>query len=302
MLVLDRYHRAFDADDMTANAVYVLRNTRMLELLQTRKELKYFIGGTERARKLAMDKNFSFQFRQRTCNLYLENCNPKSMNIDAETLGNKGLASFVRSPLYELHKAIFDLYTKEVTYNKDERTKLVFGLIHLSALLSKIDRHIQWFTHDVWRYKKIMPRGECADKDTTYINYQQVGHKNCTAKLRAESEKIISTLAWYRSLLIDQYRILITRVRYDSRSDYLYKLIYRQLEKVGFPSLKQKLKPNPNYRRLYGLQILSIACMKLLSSLSQRRDFFAQFSPPSTLHRLGHAESFRSKTQPCCIA
>ncbi len=315
MLVLDRYHRAFDADDMTANAVYVLRNTRMLELLQTRKELKHFIGGRERARKLAMDKNLSFQFRQRTCNLYLENCNSQSMNIDAETFGNKGLASFVRSPLYELHKAIFDLYTKEVTYDKDERTKLVFGLIHLSALLSKIDRHIHWFAHDVWRYKKIMPLGECADKDATYIDYQQVGRKNCIAKLRAESEKIISTLAWYRSLLIDRYRILITRVRYDSRSDYLYKLIYRQLEKIGFPSLKQKLKPTPNYHQLSWPADFEHRLHEALAGLSQRRDFRIVFpainnyidlamlkaleANTAMLHRLGdeiHFDKRRSKS------
>ena len=277
MLGLDRYHRAVDADDMTANAVYVLRNTRMLELLQTRKELKHFIGGTERARKLAMNKHLSFQFRQRTCNIYLENCNPQSMNIDAETLGNKGLASFVRSPLYELHKAIFDLYTKEETYDKDERIKLVFGLIHLSSLLSKLDRHIRWFAHDVWRYKKIMPRGECADKDATYIDYQQVGRKNCTAKLRAESEKIISTLAGYRSLLIDRHRILITRVRYDSRGDYLYKLIYRQLEKIGFPSLQQQLKPTPNYRRLSWPANFEHRLHEALAGLSQRRDFRTVF-------------------------
>ena len=296
MLVLDRYHRAFDADDMTANAMYVLRNTRMLELLQTRQELKHFIGGTERARKLAMDKNFSFQFRQRTCNLYFENCDPKSMNIDAEVLGNKGLASLVRSPLYELHQAIFNLYTKEVTYDKDKRIKLVFGLINLSALLSKLDLHIRWFTHDVWRYKKIMPLGECADKDKAYIDYQQVGRKNCTAKLRAESEKIITTLAWYRSMLINRYRILITRVRYDSRSDYLYKLIYRQLEKIGFPSLKQKLKPTPNYRRLSWPADFERRLQEALAGLSQRRDFRTVFPAINNYIDLAMLKALKANT------
>lgn len=315
MLVLDRYHRAFDADDMTANAMYILRNTRMLELLQARKELKRFIGGTERARKLAMDKNLTFQFRQRTCNIYLENCNPQSMNIDAEIISDKGIASLVRSPLYELHKAIFDLYTKEVTYDEDKRIKLVFGLIHLSAILSKLDRHIRWFTHDVWQYKKIMPLGECADQDAAYINYQHVGRRNCNAKLRAESKKIVTTLAWYRSVLIDRYRILITRVRYDSRSDYLYKLIYRQLEKIGFPSLKQKLKPAPNYHRLSWPADFEQRLHEALANLSQRRDFRTVFpainnyidlamlkaleANTAMLHRLGdeiHFDASKSKS------
>ncbi len=315
MLVLDRYHRAFDADDMVANAFYVLRNTRMLELLQTRKELKRFIGGTARARKSAMNKNLTFQFRQRTCNLYLENCDAKSMNIDAEMLNNEGLASFVRSPLYELHKAIFDLYTKEVTYDEDERIKLVFGLIHVSALLTKLDRYIRWFAHDVWRYKKIMPLDECANQDAAYIVYQHVGRKNCTDKLRAESEKIISTLTWYRSLLIDRYRILITQVRYDSRSDYLYKLIYRQLEKIDFPAHKQKLLPTPNYRRLPWPANFERRLHEALADLSQRRDFRTVFpainnyidlamlkalaANTAMLHRLGdevHFDAHNSKS------
>jgi len=315
MLVLDRYHRAFDADDMHANALYVLRNTRMLELLQTRKELKHFIGGTERARKLAMNKDLSFQFRQRTCNLYLENCDPQSMNIDAEMLGDRGLASFVRSPLYELHKAIFDLYTKEVTYDEDKRIKLVYGLIHLSALLTKLDLHLRWFAQDVWRYQKIMPLDECADENTTYIAYRHVGRKNCTAKLRAESEKIITTLSWYRNLLIDRYRILITRVRYDSRSDYLYKLIYRQLEKIGFPSPQQKLQPIPNYRRLAWPANFEHRLHEALADLSQRRDFRTVFpainnyidlallkaleANTTMLHRLGdeiHFDQRKSKS------
>ena len=250
MLVLDRYHRAFDADDMTANAIYTLRNTRMMELLQTRKELKYFIGGTARARKLALSKKFTFQFRQRTCNIYLEDCQPHTMSIEAETLGHNGIASFVRSPLYELHKAIFDLYTEQVTYDEDIRVKLVYGLIHISAVLRKLDRYQRWFTKDVWHYRDILPLGECATTDTEHIDYQYVGHQNCKAQLQREADKIITTLAWYRSMLIDNYRILITRVRYDSRSDYLYKLIYQQLEKIGFPAFKQKLAPAVNYRRL----------------------------------------------------
>ena len=315
MLVLDRYHRAFDADDMRANAVYALRNTKMLELLRTRQELKHFIGGTKRARKLAMDKNLTFQFRKRTCRLYIENCDPLRMNIEAETLNNKGIAAFVRSPLYELHKAIYDLYTQKVTYDEDERTKLVFGLIHLSVLLTNIDRHIRWFARDVWRYKNILPRDECVDKETTYIDYQYVGRKNCRTKLHKQRDKIISTLAWYRSLVIDSYRILITRVRYDSRRDYLYKLIYRQLEKIGFPSRTQKLRPVPNYRRLSWPAGFEKLLQEALAGLSQNRDFRLVFptinnyidramllaleANTALLHKLGdeiHFEPHKSKS------
>ena len=315
MLVLDRYHRAFDADDMTANAVYALRNTKILELLHTRQELKYFIGGIARARKLALDKNLTFQFHQRTCHLYLETCDPKLINIDAEMLGSNGSAAFVRSPLYELHKAIFNLYTQEVTYDEDERIKLVFGLIHISALLSKLDRYISWFARDVWRYKNILPRDECADSDDTYIDYQHVGRKNCQARLHAERDKIIATLAWYRSMIIDRYRILITRVRYDSRSDYLYKLIYRQLEKIGFPFLTKKLKPVPNYRHLSWPANFERHLHEALTGLSQDKGFRRVFpainnhidlamlqaleANTALLHKLGdeiHFEPHKSKS------
>ncbi len=278
MLVLDRYHRAFDADDMTANAVYALRSTKMLELLHTRQELKRFIGGTARARELAMDKNLTFQFRPRTCHLYLENCDPQSMSAGAEAFSNggrfsdNGLAAFVRSPLYELHKVIFDLYTREFTYDEDERVKLVFGLIQLSALLSKLDRYIRWFARDVWRYKDILPQDECTATETSYVSYKHIGRKNCQAKLQAESDKIITTLSWYRSMIIDQYRLLITRVRYDSRSDYLYKLIYRRLEKIGFPSRRQRLQPVPNYRRLSWPADFERQLHEALAGLSKNRE------------------------------
>lgn len=274
MLILDRYHRAFDEDDMVANAVYALRNTKIMELLQTRKELKYFIGGTERARRLAIDKNFTFAFRQRTCELYIENCYQDSMNIDAESLGYTGMTAFVRSPLYELHKAIFDLYTTEETYDEDIRIKLVFGLVHISAVLSKIDRYLHWFKKEVWQYKKILPLGECADSgDSTYLDYRDIGRKNCKAKLRMEGARIVEALSWYRTFLIDRYRILIARVRYDSRGDHLYKLIYRQLERIGFPALKQKLKPAPNYRGLSWPASFEDKLHEALRELPQNKNF-----------------------------
>ena len=315
MLVLDRYHRAFDADDMVANAVYALRNTRMLELLQTRQELKHFIGGTARARQLAMDKKLTFQFRPRTCHLYLENCNPQTMSLAAETLGTNRMATFVRSPLYELHKRIFTLYTKEVTYHEDERVKLVFGLIHLTAILIKLDRYVRWFTEDVWQYKNILPHDECSDEKADYISYQHIGRKNCKAKLRAESKKITTTLLWYRDMLIDRYRLLITRVRYDSRSNYLYKLIYRELEKIGFPSHKQKLTPEPNYRRLSWPANFEHNLHAALTNLSRNREFRLVFpainnyidkamlkaikANTAMLHRLGdeiHFDADKSKS------
>ena len=315
MLVLDRYHRAFDADDMVANAVYALRNTRMLELLRTRQELKHFIGGTERARQLAMDKKFTFQFRPRTCHLYLENCNPPTMSLATETLGTNSMATFVRSPLYELRKEIIALYTKEVTYHEDERVKLVFGLIHLSVILIKIDRYVRWFTNDVWQYKNLLPYDECSDTKSNFIIYQHIGRKNCTAKLRAESEKVTTTLLWYRDMLIDRYRLLITRVRYDSRSNYLYKLIYRELEKIGFPSHKQKLMPEPNYRRLSWPANFEQHLHASLANLSRNRDLRLVFpainnyidkamlkaieANTAMLHRLGdeiHFDADKSKS------
>ena len=251
MLILDRFHRAFDEDDMEENTVYVLRNTLIRELLQTRKELKYFIGGLQRAREIALDNNLTFELDRSTCRLYLENCDADSINIETEKIGQTGDAMFVRTPLYEIHQAISDLYLTKVNYDEDMRTKLVLGLIHLSAILTKLDRYISYFRKDVWQYKNLLPVDECDDKlGRDFIPYLYVGRKNCMKKLKAEGKKIIDFLTYYRAMIINHYHILVTRVRYDSRSEQLYKLIYRELEKTGFPSLHKPLKPRKNYRKL----------------------------------------------------
>ena len=251
MLILDRFHRAFDKDDMEENAVYVLRNTLVRELLQTRKELKYFIGGVQRAREIALDDNLNFELDRSVCNLYLENCDADSINIEAERIGQTGTAMFVRTPLYEIHQAISDIYLTKIDYDVDVRIKLVLGLIHLSALLTKLDRYIIYFKRDVWQHKNLLPVNECDDEPgRDFIPYQYVGRKNCLAKLRTDGKKITDFLAYYRSMIINHYHILVTSVRYDSRSEQLYKLFYRELEKIGFPPLHKPLKPRKNYRKL----------------------------------------------------
>ena len=244
LLALDRYHRAFDIKEAEENAVYTLRNTRLRELLRTRKEIIQFLGGIERARQVSLNKNLRYTFARRTCELYLQDCDPDKINVGMEIISESERTLYVKSPLYEIYKDISDIYTKESKLNQDARHKLIYGLVHLSAILSKLDRYLSYFQRDVWRQ---MPQiEECGEEQQgkDYAFYRHVGWSNCRLLYKQESKDIVAMLTKFKNSLISRYAILVIKVKYDSRSSPLYRLIYRKLEGVGFPLLKAPLTPN----------------------------------------------------------
>ena len=249
---LDRYHRAFDADDMEANAVYALRTTLMRELLHTRQELKYFIGGKQRGQRISGDKDFTFEFFHDTCELYVENCYPNIAPDLGQPAGDKGRITYVHNPLYDIHQTIDNIYSTEEQFNPQVRKQLILGLLQLSALLTRLDRFIVFYQQDVWKNKNRLPLGECGDTDNSdYLLFQDSGRGNCLAKLRAEAQKIVKFLRFYRAMIIDNYHLLISPIRYHSfKSRPLYQHIYKELEKVGFPPSDKQLTLNKDFRGL----------------------------------------------------
>ena len=249
---LDRYHRAFDADDMEANAIYALRTTLMRELLHTRQELKYFIGGKQRGQKISGNKDFTFEFFHDTCELYVENCYPNIAPDLGQPTHDKGRVTYVRNPLYDIHQTINDLYSAEEQFDPQVRKRLILGLLQLSALLTRLDRFIVFYQRDVWKNKNRLPLGECSDSNNPdYLLFQDNGRNNCLAKLRAEAQKIVQFLSFYRAMIIDNYHLLISPIRYHSfESRPLYQYIYQELEKVGFPPSDKRVILNKDFRGL----------------------------------------------------
>lgn len=247
---LDRYHRAFDADDMEANAIYALRTTLVRELLHTRQELKYFIGGKKRAQRLTNDKNFTFEFFHATCELYVENCYP---NIAPDLISrDKGPVTYVKSPLYDIHQTIDDIYSTEVDFDPQIRKRLILGLIQLSVMLTRLDRFIKFYQRDIWQHKKRLPLGECSDTpNQDYLLFQDNGRANCLAKLQGKAQKIVEFLQFYRATIIDNYHLLIAPFRYhSSQPKALYQHIYKELERVGFPASTKQLTLTNNFHEL----------------------------------------------------
>ena len=239
--VLDRYHRAIDGDNAQSYVVYALRNTMMKELLDTREELKFFLGGLERARKVANDKGLSFTFARKTCELYLDDCRHGNIDISASVIAKRGKALIVKNPLYEIYSSISSIYTETVDFSPDLRNKLLHGLVHLSVVMTKLDRYRQFFRHDLWKFP--LPE-ECGHSDKGSVLFQHTQKNSCQQKYRQEGEKIIESLQLLRAELLSRYMILRIQVKYDSRSAPLYQLIYRQLEKASFPVLKELLQPD----------------------------------------------------------
>ncbi|MDE3269624.1 MAG: hypothetical protein OYH77_05010 [Pseudomonadota bacterium] len=237
--VLDRYHRAVDGKHAQEYVVYALRNTMLKELLETREELKFFLGGLERARRVASDKGLAFTFDRRTCELYLKDCHPDSIDISAAVVEKRGKALVVKNPLYEIYQSISNLYTESIEFSPMLRSKLLHGLVQLAVVMSKLDRYQAFFRYDLWKSK--LP-DECSDSATGGILFQDTQASSCKRKIMAASKEIIASLQLLREELLSRYMILRIEVKYDSRSAPLYQLIYRQLEKVGFPSLKAPLQ------------------------------------------------------------
>ena len=249
---LDRYHRAFDADDMEANAVYALRTTLIRELLHTRQELKYFIGGKQRGQRIAKDNTFTFEFFHDTCELYVENCYPSIAPDFERPYQDKGNITYVRNPLYDIHQTIDDIYSTKIEFDPQIRKQLIFGMLQLSALMTRLDRFIVFYQRDVWRNKNRLPLGECNDTpNQTYLLFQDNGQDNCLAKMQGEAQKIVEFLQFYRAMIIDNYHILITPIRHHSfKSRTLYQHIYKELEKVGFPASNKQLTLTNNFHGL----------------------------------------------------
>ena len=249
---LDRYHRAFDADDMEANAIYALRTTLVRELLHTRQELKYFIGGKQRGQRISGNKDFTFEFFHDTCELYIENCYPNIAPDLGQPARDKGRVIYVRNPLYDIHQMIDDIYSTEEQFDPQVRKRLILGLLQLSALLTRLDRFIVFYQRDVWKNKNRLPLGECgATHNPDYLLFQDNGRNNCLAKLRAEAQKIVQFLSFYRAMIIDNYHLLISPIRYRSfKSHPLYQHIYQELEKVGFPPADKQLTLNKDFHGL----------------------------------------------------
>ena len=249
---LDRYHRAFDADDMEANAVYALRTTLVRELLHTRQELKYFIGGKQRGQKITKDKSFTFEFFHDTCELYVENCYPSIAPDFERPYPDKGNITYVRNPLYDIHQTIDDIYSTEIEFDPQVRKQLIFGMLQLSALMTRLDRFIIFYQRDVWQHKKRLPLGECGDTaNQNYLLFQDNGQDNCLAKLQGKAQKIVEFLQFYRAMIIDNYHLLISPVRHHSfKLLPLYQHIYKELERVGFPASNKQLSLTNNFRGL----------------------------------------------------
>src|SRR4051794_20699780 len=59
--LIDLRHGAFDSRDSISSALYVLRNTAIEDLLNTRRSLKILLGGTDRARQVSRQSDLGFE-------------------------------------------------------------------------------------------------------------------------------------------------------------------------------------------------------------------------------------------------
>ena len=68
---IDLYHNAYTTKDPVSNSLYVLRNSAVEDLLNTRRSLKVLLGGTERLRRVSGKYDLSFDVPGGVVDLYL---------------------------------------------------------------------------------------------------------------------------------------------------------------------------------------------------------------------------------------
>jgi len=239
---IDMYHSITTHRDNLSNAMYVLRNTTVEDLLNTRRGLKILLGGTERGRKVSGDPQLTFAAPGGVIDLFMlgglgreySQNEPKplvqapSHGIDDD--GVPGIAGPVNW-----------LSSQEPAFDPALRLQMVRGLIYISAQLSKIDQALKYFQKDFWDNSKIADEFYLQQVEKLKKESLEQGKEAplliLTDHLKQEwmdehgMTDTLAALAGQREYLLDRYHLLAIEV--DKVP--LYQHIYDALEKVSFP-------------------------------------------------------------------
>jgi hypothetical protein len=220
---IDARHNALDGRDRVANSLYLLRNTTVEDLLNTRRSLKILMGGTEHVRRVTRDETLGFAVPGTISDLYLHG-------------SEAPLAPVIRW-----------LNRVEPQYDAELRGRLLTGLMGVSAQLVTYDQQIKFIERDFWEVPEIKNQFErevfaktrelltrmnnvkrVMDIDQAYANAQRAWLK------QHKMTDQLSTLAGLREHLLDRYHLL----GIEKGGKLLYERIYAVMEKHGFPEAK----------------------------------------------------------------
>lgn len=250
---LDRYHNPFQLTDHISNSLYALRNVAVEDLLNTRKALKFLLGGTERARKIKKDTRLSFGVPDPVLTLYvsgklgwtndeftLEEYNPRNASHLPETAVSNAFRS-------EVDQAVQWLDSNEPKYDENLRDRLAAGLLYVASLLSRYDQHLKFYQEDFWQgevwkdfyYGHVVPL-LATDIDSPFVLQQTIESEKRAWLKEHKMDEAIAVLAGHREYLLDRYHILAIPVE----GKPLYAHLYEALRKdSGFPDAKMKQSP-----------------------------------------------------------
>lgn len=266
---IDAYHNAYKDRDLISNSLYLLRNTAIEDLLNTRRSLKVLLGGTANARRIAKDPNLGFEVPGGITDLYLlgdlgatarARPSQNSSSVDAQELA-LDLDTAIPAPIgsqQQSHGIDTDsvpaiaeplhwLSKSKPEYDANLRGRLLMGLAFVSAQLVKYDQQLKFLERDFWEEPSIrnqfdrevlVPLRKSLKKMTGGKGNFMIGFDHYADLAKRswltghEMDSVFAVLAGHREYLMDRYHLLGISV--EGRP--LYQRIYAEMEKLGFPS------------------------------------------------------------------
>lgn len=250
---IDLFHNAYLSRDRVSNSLYLLRNTAIEDLLNTRLALKTLLGGQARTQQISKKNDLNFEVPGGVIELYLlgnldllgstkNRDSARPSYAMASTGGLTERSSIESDTAPEIARAIHPLGDQTGSYDDALRARLLLGLAYISAQITKFDRQIKFIEEDFWNNPTITV--EFYDQELEKRYRQAKLDPDLNALEHSVKEQwlsrhgmtdILATLAGHREYLLDRYHLLASEV--DGAP--LYQQIYKAMQKVGFPAADQ---------------------------------------------------------------
>lgn len=269
--VIDLYHNASMARDRISNSLYLLRNTAVEDLLNTRRSLKTLIGGTARLREVSNNPSLGFDVPGGIVDLYLlgrlggdtaassdENSVSGPDSSAAPSASGAQTHGIDTETVPEIANAIHWIGGHEPGYDENLRARLILGLAYVSAQLTQFDQQLKFIQDDYWLDQGVSQQFfheeiEPIEQAQATGGSGMVGVDSATFNTAKglwlthhRMKDVINVLAGHREYLLDRYHLLGVEV--DGKP--LYKQIYQAMQGSGFPAadlvqpaVEQRLAP-----------------------------------------------------------
>ncbi len=255
---LDRFHNPLTTRNPVANTLYAYRNAAVEDLLNTRKALKLLIGGEAGLRPIDGAAGLTFSAPSSVTRLYLSGDIRLHRDIDP-TLGAWS-AEYDQLPPRSSEAQYTDEFAASIQWlgssspanrvnTVDVHRRLALGLAQASALLTKYDQQIRFIENDWWAHRPINSefyQTEMAEMDRAMaqggsdegaeVHYERL--KGAFLHRHGMDEPL-ALLHGHREFLIQRYHLLVI----DVDGQPLYKKIYADMERSGFPNHETAQRP-----------------------------------------------------------